>query len=82
MRAATAALKRNGRLLRFPERQGVAEIKPGTLVIKPIRESALVLPSRDGPLQCGQAMISAVLIDIDQVKRKGKRADDERRWQR
>ena len=39
------------------------EIKPGTLVIDHIRESALVLPSRDGPLQCDQAMISAVLID-------------------
>ena len=43
------------------------EIKPGTLVIKPIRESALVLPSRDGPLQCGQAMISAVLIDGQEI---------------
>ena len=43
------------------------EIKPGTLVIEPIRESALVLPSRDGPLQCDQAMISAVLIDGQEI---------------
>ena len=44
------------------------EIKQGSLTVTPVLASALSLPYRDSSaVQCGQAMLSATLVDGQEI---------------